>query len=284
MSYILTIFILIFVSFSPLLVSEQKSTENIKVISLWDNTEKIITFKQLTHEIKNKTIIYIGENHDNANHHNIQLDIIKSLYNQNKRIAIGMEMFQSQFQKTINDYIFGNISEKEFIDKTDYKKRWGIDYDLYKPIIDFARTNRILLVALNIESELIKKISKYGISDLEASDLNKLPKHIDFTNENYKSFLFKIYKDHPDTNDNSFIRFYSIQLVWDEFMAESIDSFLRQNNKYQMVVLAGNGHLVYGYGIPSRAYRRNKKDYSIILNDIELKPLISDYLIQTLND
>ncbi|NIP30071.1 MAG: hypothetical protein GTO02_07670, partial [Candidatus Dadabacteria bacterium] len=105
------------------------------------------------------------------------------------------------------------ISEKELLNKTEYKKRWGHDYELYKPIIEFAKQNHIPIIALNIESEVIKNISKHSISNLDAYDLNKLPGHIDFTNKDYKKFLYDIFKQHPNYKERSFEIFHSIQLV-----------------------------------------------------------------------
>ena len=39
-------------------------------------------------------------------------------------------------------------------------------------------------------------------------------------------------------------------------MAEGIAQFVKANPGYQVVVLAGRGHIVFGYGIPSRVERR----------------------------
>jgi uncharacterized iron-regulated protein len=39
-------------------------------------------------------------------------------------------------------------------------------------------------------------------------------------------------------------------------MAETIAQFQQRNPKHQIVVLAGLGHIIYGYGIPSRVERR----------------------------
>jgi len=281
MGFGLTIFILLLVSFSPYLLSAEKINEQVEIVSVAKKTGRTLTLKQLTREIKNNQVIYIGENHDNPSHHQVQLDIVKSLYEYNTKIAIGMEMLQSKFQDAVNNYIFGNMSEQRFLDKTEYNKRWGYDYSLFKPIIDFAKTNNIPVIALNIESEVIKNISKKGISKLHASDLNKLPKHIDFTDKDYRQFLYEIFKDHPNQNKKSFQIFYSIQLVWDEYMAEKIDSFLKNNEKYQIVVLAGNGHIVHGYGIPQRLFRRNKIEYTTILNDVEYEKEISDFIISS---
>jgi len=58
-----------------------------------------------------------------------------------------------------------------------------------------------------------------------------------------------------------------------------VDGFLREHPGYRVVVLAGGGHLQYGSGIPRRSYRRNKLDYSIVLNDAAPKPGIADFVI-----
>jgi membrane-associated protease RseP (regulator of RpoE activity) len=62
-------------------------------------------------------------------------------------------------------------------------------------------------------------------------------------------------------------------------MAESIDSFLKDYPGYQMVVLAGGGHLSFGSGIPKRSARRNGHDYAIILNDVEIEKDVAHYVL-----
>ena len=62
-------------------------------------------------------------------------------------------------------------------------------------------------------------------------------------------------------------------------MAESIDAFLKKNPEHRMVVLAGNGHLAFGSGIPKRAARRNGLEYSILLNDAEIEKGAADYIL-----
>ena len=44
-----------------------------------------------------------------------------------------------------------------------------------------------------------------------------------------------------------------VQCVWDEIMAESVAADL--GNK-RIIVLAGNGHIQYKYGVPDRTFRR----------------------------
>lgn len=46
-----------------------------------------------------------------------------------------------------------------------------------------------------------------------------------------------------------------------------------------MAVLAGNGHVMHGYGIPSRAERRGISEYKIVLNLTDPETGIADYIL-----
>jgi uncharacterized iron-regulated protein len=240
---------------------------------------QILDINSVIRKIEDNKIIYVGENHNQLAHHINQLNIIKGIYKKHKKIAIGMEMFQRPYQKYLDEYIHGKIDEKTFLKKTHYFETWGFDYNLYKPILDFARKNKIPVVALNIDNKINRKVFRKGIDSLTPEEKQKLPKEIDFTNETYKEYLKSIFGNHNKSKMMNFDYFYQAQLIWDETMAETIDKFLRKNPEYQMVVIAGNGHLKYGYGIPNRVYRRDKFSYKIVLNDEEERKDIADYIL-----
>ncbi len=231
-------------------------------------------FKNIISLISKKRAIFIGENHPVFSNHISELEIIKGVYEKNKNITIGMEIFQKPFQKYIDDYINGKIDEITFLLKTQYYKRWGYDYRLYKPIIDFAKGHKIRIIALNAPSEIIEKVSKYGLKGLSEDEIRKLPE-IDFSNIKYKNLLRNIFKMHEKRKN--FTYFYESQLIWDETMA---DTAYKNMNDKNIIVLAGNGHLRYGYGIPSRFQRRSKIKPVVILNDDEVKPNISDFVVE----
>lgn len=237
--------------------------------------------ERLVENIKDKRIIYIGEFHDNLSHHKFQLEVIQRLYEKNPRIAVGMEMFQSKFQHVIDKYLQGDISRSQFLEDTEYKKRWGFDFSLYEPIINFIKDKDLRLIALNMETEIIRKVSGGSISSLTSNELNKLPRYIDFANEEYKKILFGIYSEHPKFFQNDFSRFYNAQIVRDEGMAEQIYDFLIENPDYQIIILAGNGHIMFSHGIPSRTYYRNSLEYVTIVSDLNRRPNIADFIIST---
>lgn len=237
------------------------------------------TLSKVIESISEKKIIYVGELHETFAHHAVQLDIIKELYKKNKKLAVGMEMFQRPFQKTLDDYIAERIGEKEFLKKSEYFKRWGFDYNLYKPILDFAMANKIQVVGLNMEKEIINKVSEKGMDSLTDEDKKTVPSEMDYSNEKYRERINRAFKMHKDWKEKKFDNFYQSQIIWDETMAQSIDAFLRKNQEYQFVVIAGQGHLEYGTGIPGRTYRRNRESYSIVLIDADIEKGIADHVI-----
>jgi aminopeptidase N len=102
---------------------------------------------------------------------------------------------------------------------------------------------------------------------------------MDFSDDTYRERLYGIFKHHEKAEDRNFDFFYQSQLLWDETMSWSIDEFLRKNPDYQMVVLAGRGHLEYGAGIPKRTFRRNGENYAIVLSDGPVDKDIADYVV-----
>lgn len=84
---------------------------------------------------------------------------------------------------------------------------------------------------------------------------------------------------HQSKSFKDFDEFYHAQLLWDESMAENMASFLQKNPEHSMAVLAGNGHIMHGHGIPNRAKRRGVEDGVIVLNLTDPEPGIADYLL-----
>ena len=64
-------------------------------------------------------------------------------------------------------------------------------------------------------------------------------------------------------------------------MASAAAKWLAANPQRKLVVLAGNGHLRYKYGIPQRLYRRVAQPYAVIVQDEELESGIADYVLFT---
>lgn len=238
--------------------------------------------KPLSHVIEGvsgKKIVYVGEYHDRVSHHNVQARIIEGLYKKNGKIAIGMEMFQRPFQAALDEYTAGAIDEREFLKRSEYFKRWGFDYNLYKPILDFAREKKVPLIALNLRRELIDKVSKQGLDSLTDDEKKEIPKELDFSDKEYRNRIREVFDRHESREGKDFNFFFQSQILWDETMSLSIDEFMKKNPGRQIVVIAGGGHLAFGSGIPKRTFRRNGLDYAIVLSDADIEKDVADYVV-----
>jgi uncharacterized iron-regulated protein len=203
-------------------------------------------------------VVYLGERHDSAADHAAQLKIIQRLQAENAQVAIALEMFQRPFQPVIDRYLAGEITEADLVAQTEYEQRWGFPWEFYAPILRLAQEQGLPVLALNAPSEVVRQVARQGLDSLEGDDFRYIPPldQIDTTNEAYQAFVFSAFGAHGAHGHMDFDNFFAAQVLWDETMAETIAAFRQDNPDYQVVVLAGQGHVVYGYGIPERVSRR----------------------------
>jgi len=237
---------------------------------------------ELVGQLAQNRVLFIGEVHDRLEHHRNQLNIIKSVYARYPDLAIGVEYFQKPFQPYLDDYIAGRITEREMLVKTEYFKRWQLDFRLLQPIFEFARENHIPVVALNVSDEIHNKVFIGGMKSLSPEELAQTPDDMEPASESYLRRLKSIFNSHPTSND--FGTFVEGVLLWDESMADTAARYLKAHPKSRMVVLAGMVHVMYGDGIPERLDRRLGSDQSVVAingNDFGDYSGIADYQLIT---
>ena len=244
--------------------------------------DSLVTIDDIIPRLMTSRIIYVGETHDQFAHHMNQLKVIQKIHDAGYQLAVGMEMFQKPYQQVVDDYLAGRIDEVAFLKKTEYFSRWRYDYNLYKPIIDYLKQQRIPLVALNIHGDLTRKVAREGMYDLSDKQKKELPSDMNFSNETYRKDLNQVFTVHnKQENLKDFNYFLQAQMVWDEGMAESAHRFLANHPEHKMVILAGNGHVRYKYGIPDRLYRRNHEPFTVVVQDEEIEDGVADYVLLT---
>jgi len=274
--------IVFIVLFLYLLIIIECSSNNGDVFRIRDG--KILSLEELKEDIKNTPVIIIGELHNNKKHHDFQLRIIEALHNNRIPIAIGLEMFQSGSQKTLDGWVSGTLSLQEFLEA--YYDDWGFPWPLYKDIFIHARDNKIPLIGLNISRTITQRIAQNGFSSLTEAELKQLPPGITCNiTPDYREFITKAYRGHSFANEKLLIQFCEAQMVWDSTMAWNIMKYLKQNPGRVMVVLTGTGH-AWKLGIPSKLERDPLFSYKVILpeksgsidrQDITIKE--ADYLL-----
>ncbi|MFW6080682.1 MAG: ChaN family lipoprotein [Desulfosalsimonas sp.] len=222
-----------------------------------------VTFEKMLKDLLQSRIVYVGESHTNAAHHDVQLRILLGLHMFRPDLSTGMEMFSRPYQSVLDEWVKGELDEQAFIRNTHWYANWKYDYELYRGLLEYIRDQGIPLYALNIAFHVPPKIAAGGIDSLLAEDKARLPEQIDLSNQDHREFVRDIFEQHSfGRGDRHFEHFYEAQCVWEDVMAESISNNIANR---PMIVFAGKGHLANRYGIPDRAYTRTGVSFKILL-------------------
>ncbi len=222
-----------------------------------------ISFQKMIKEMKESEFIYVGETHNSLPMHDIQSKIIQALYEQDRNLSIGLEMFPVSFQEALNKWSMAILSQDEFIRESRWYVNWNFNFGFYEKIFELAKNNKIPLYALNAPRAIIRKIRMKGWSKLSEDEKKAVPKP-DVSHEEHRVLIRTIFESMELPHqmkggdlDMVFEGLYRAQSAWDEVMAfNALQSREREGRK--MVVLAGSGHLLYNLGINRRAYEKNR--------------------------
>jgi uncharacterized iron-regulated protein len=217
--------------------------------------DTVLPLAEIISRIAEKTIVYVGEQHDRYGDHLMQLEVIQGLHQRHSKLAIGMEMFQRRYQKALDDFVACETDQQTFLRESRYFSTWRFNYNLYRDILQYAKEHGIPVVALNQDHELVAKVADEGLENLSPEEKEILPREMAFDDVPYEKRLRRVFELHQtevpgDSAPQVFEYFHQAQILWDETMAESIAAFLADRPDYHLVVLAGSGHLAYGRASP----------------------------------
>ena len=179
-------------TFFPLFISISLFSQNKLAYRLFDIKGKKSSYKALKKQVLKADIILFGEFHDNPISHWLELEIIKDL-NKNENLIIGAEMFESDNQQLINDYLSGALN---FNTLDSLGRLWSNYKTDYSPIVEYAKKNNLPVVATNIPRKYASRVFKNGgfqaldnLSDLEKKFIAPLPIDFDIELSQYKNML-----------------------------------------------------------------------------------------------
>jgi uncharacterized iron-regulated protein len=136
---------------------------------IYDSKGKKTDYNQLLAEAKKADIILFGELHDNPICHWLQKELTQDVFTDKKeKLILGAEMFEADDQIALNEYLAGKLSEKTLKDEVKLWTNFGTDY---KPLLDFAKTNKLKFVADNIPRRYANLVYSRGVAALDSIDV-----------------------------------------------------------------------------------------------------------------
>lgn len=131
----------------------------------FDVNGKKAKYKTLLKEATDADVVFFGELHNNPISHWLQLELTKDLYAKlGDDLILGAEMFESDNQLILDEYLSGKISQKSFEKEARLWDNYKTDY---KPLLEFSNENNLNFIATNIPRRYASVVHKKGFEGLE---------------------------------------------------------------------------------------------------------------------
>lgn len=161
---------------------------------LYDKSaQKNVQYGDMLQKLKDADVVFFGEIHNSPICHWLQLQVTKDLYaTRQQNLMLGAEMFEADNQLVLSEYVEGRISSAQLEAESKIWKNYQTDY---KPLVDFARSNKLPFVATNVPRRYASMVSKGGLAALEQlspegkKHLPPLPIEVDLSLPGYKNMM-----------------------------------------------------------------------------------------------
>ncbi len=231
--------ILIFLLVIPICALSQDSLSgHYKIYST--EKQKLITVDGIVNDMSKADVLFFGEEHNDSTGHYLEYTLFKKLAEKYPgKVALSMEMFETDCQNVLDEYLNGFIREKNFI--TD-ARAWQ-NYKDYRPLIEFAKANHIPVIAANAPARYTNMANRLGLTGLQQlsttgkSYLPPLP--IDTATGAYYEKFLQVMGGHSGMAG---MQMFQAQNLWDATMGWSIGRFFKLHSSYKILQINGGFH------------------------------------------
>jgi uncharacterized iron-regulated protein len=244
---------------------------------------KEMSLEQFLAELRPSSMVLVGEQHGQADHHAAQLQIILALHRSGKPLAVALEMFEHRSQAVLDQWVAGQMDESSFVPR--FRANWGDNWPHYREIFIACRDRGIPMVGVNVPREITSQVARSGFSSLEPEQLGLLPRVSCRVDPEYLELMRQAH-GHGQGGDEAFTRFCEAQLVWDTSMAVYSLDYLKRNPERTVILLTGSVH-AWKKGVPAQMQRLSPgTGFKVILPETagrfekaSVTPADADYLI-----
>ena len=234
--------ILFFITLMSFSISAQTTEANYRI---YDTAGNAADLQQIVSRIENADVIFLGENHDDATAHTLQLEIFKRAvekYAAQRQVALSLEMFERDVQIVLDEYLKNLITEKKFLDDS---RPWGNYKTDYRPLVELAKEKKLDVIAANAPRRYVNMVSRMGRDSLKqlSPETKKwlAPLPYGESSQAYGDKFNALMGKMPEAN-MGLNKILASQTLWDATMAFSVSKFLKKTKNPLVVHLNGAFH------------------------------------------
>jgi uncharacterized iron-regulated protein len=225
--YFIALFLLPFVS-----LSQDSLSHYYKIYS--SSKQKIVQLDDIINDMDNADVLFFGEEHNDSTGHQLEFMLFKKLTEKYpEKTALSMEMFETDCQNVLDEYLHGFIREKNFITEA---RAWH-NYKDYRSLIELAKAGHVPVVAANAPARYTNMANRLGLNGLEQlSPIGKSylpPLPIDTATGAYYEKFLQIMGGHGALPPG--MQMYQAQNLWDATMGWSISRFYKAHRDFKIL-------------------------------------------------
>lgn len=194
--------------------------------------------------------VLLGEHHKNVCDHNIQQQVVAALALSDRPPALGLEMVAVDKNPVFQEFAKGDMSLEDLERELEWDERWGFPFALFAPLFRMARDHDLPLAGLNVPKDVLDKARDQGVAGLSPEERAMYPAEVLPRPAEQEEALKEAFGLHEGLAGH-LERFFQTQAVWDTMMAEQALALRRRTGR-PVVIIAGSGHVEFGWGIAHR--------------------------------
>ncbi len=133
---------------------------------LYDSAGKSVKYQKMISAITKADVVFFGELHDNPVSHWLEYEVTADLHKSaGENLILGAEMFEADSQLLIDEYLEARYEADKFEAEVKLWKNYKTDY---KPLMEFARENRLPFIATNVPRRYASMVSRRGLETLDS--------------------------------------------------------------------------------------------------------------------
>ncbi|MEZ4776284.1 MAG: ChaN family lipoprotein [Bacteroidia bacterium] len=202
---------------------------------IFDQKGKEINYGKMLRKLSDADVICFGESHNNPIAHWLEFELTRDLHKnpEGKNLVVGMEMFERNQQARLEQYLRGDLTDKQFQDSVDLWNNYETDY---RPVVDYCKENNIAVIGTNIPRRYARIVYSQGLSYLDTLPQHErvfiapIPITIDYNLPSYQAM--KSLMGGHQMDEEKLKSFISAQAVKDATMAHSILENMPENTLF----------------------------------------------------
>lgn len=224
----------------------------------------VISRAQLVDEMSAASVVYLGEKHDNSEHHRHQLWLLQALVDSGQRPALGLEIFSVDQSALLMEYVAGKprhgspqTPEEQLRVSLGWGPSWDENWRYYGPLLGLARTHGLEVFGIDLPTALRRRISKGGIAGLTPVERTQVPEIGPATPSYRARMLERIKQSHCGYGSESYLaRLFENWQARNETMARAIAAAASGRDSAPVLVIVGGAHVEHGQGVMQRVRAR----------------------------